>query len=231
METTAILEPEEKVVVEKEVLPLIAQAQALTVKSADDRGMVVRFVDRIKALKTQIEERFHPTRNREAAHKHWQALKETENAFYAPMDRAIEIAKDNIRKFDREEALKVQRQAEEAEAKRRQEEREARERLEAKAKKAEEKGQTEKAEVFREQAETVIVPPTFTPPPAATKKLVWKARVTNMVLLCSAIVRGDVPFNVLEVNQAALNAWAKGHDGKTKIEGLMFSQDVDSRIR
>jgi len=66
----------------------------------------------------------------------------------------------------------------------------------------------------------------FTPPPVKTKNLVWKARVTNMTLLCKSIANGNVPFTVVMVSPAALNNFAKSYDGKTKIEGLEFSQET-----
>lgn len=70
----------------------------------------------------------------------------------------------------------------------------------------------------------------FTPPPLPTKKLIWKARVTNMAKLCRSIGEAEVPFCVVEIRQSALNDFAKNYDGKTKIEGLEFYQEATGRI-
>jgi hypothetical protein len=137
---------------------------------------------------------------------------------------------DTVKNYDRDEAIRIQREAEIAEAKRREEERKERERLEAMAKKAEEKGKVEKAETLREQAETVTIAPTFTTPPQPVKKLVWRARVTNPLQACKSIAEGLIPFTVVDFKQSALNDFSKSYDGKTKIAGLEFYQEVSSRI-
>lgn len=72
--------------------------------------------------------------------------------------------------------------------------------------------------------------PKFTPPPAPVKKLVWKARVTNLMKLCRSIGIGDVPFTVVEIRQGELNDFAKKYDGTTKIEGLEFYQESIGRM-
>jgi len=85
-------------------------------------------------------------------------------------------------------------------------------------------------EIQRKAEESPAPKMKFTPPPAPTKKLVWKARVTNMMKLCRSVGAGDVPFNVVEARGSALNDFAKSHDGKTKIEGIEFYQESTGRI-
>ena len=147
-----------------------------------------------------------------------------------PIDAAIKTVGDTIKTFDRDEALRIQKEQELAEAKRREEERKERERIEEQARKAEEKGKVEKAEALREQEQKVSIAPTFTPPPQPVKKLIWKARVVNPLLACQSIGSGVVPTSVVEFKQAALNDLGKMYDGKTKIPGFDFYQDVASRI-
>ena len=88
-----------------------------------------------------------------------------------------------------------------------------------------------KIEEIQAKAEEIPAPALkFTPPPPPTKKLVWKARVTSMMKLCKSVAAGDVPFNVVEVQQAKLNDFAKGYDGSTRIEGLEFYQESTGRL-
>lgn len=221
---------EQKQVLTNEIEPIIQKARALVVKTPEQRTEAVSFADYIKDFKEKIEERFHPTKNKQTAYKAYDDALATEKAFYGPLDEAAKIAKETIKLFDREEAIKAQKAAELAEAKRQEEERKAREKLEEQARKAEEKGKTEKAEALREQAQTVTVAPSFAPAPAATKKLVWKARVSNPLLACKSIGEGLIPFNAVDFKQTALNDLGKNYDGKSKIPGIEFYQDVNGRI-
>lgn len=227
--TTLQLEPEQKQFHETEISPALERARGLVVKNADQRFVAAAFIKSLKELKDKIEERFHPTKNKQQAYKTYEDLLETEKAFYGPIDEAVKISTATVKTFDTNEAQRVQREAQEAEAKRLDEERKQREKLDAKAVKAEEKGQTEKAETLREQAANVSVAPSFAPP-VASKKLVWKVKVTNLFGLCKAIAAGQVPFSCVEVRQSALNDFAKNYDGKTKVEGLEFFQESAGRI-
>ena len=221
---------EEKQVIETEIAPMLERARTLTVKTSEDRAFAVSTVKSLKEMRERIEETFHPTANREKALRVYQALKDSENAFYTPIDEAEKLTKAAIKTFDTAEAIKAQREADRLEAERRDKEAKERAKLEAKAEKELDKGNEAKAEQLLEQAENVQVAPSFTPPPAAVKKLVTKARVTNMTKLCKLIADGVIPFSVVEVNQAQLNAWAKTQDPKTKLDGVEFSQESNGRI-
>jgi hypothetical protein len=228
--TNEILEQEQKQTIETEIVPALQKARSLVVKNHDHRFEAVGFVKSLKAMKEKIEERFHPTQNKERAYEVYKDLVETEHAFYDPIDEALKVTNGTVKTFDTQEAIKIQRQAQEDKAKRQKAEREECERLEAKAMKEAEKGNTEKAEVLLQQAETVTVAPSFTPPPQPAKKLIWKCKVTNLFALCQAIATGQVPFSVVEVRQSALNDFSKNYDGKTKINGIEFYQEAITRI-
>ena len=86
------------------------------------------------------------------------------------------------------------------------------------------------AEIQAKAEEPAPVMPKFTPPPAPMKKLIQKARVTNMVKFCRSIGNLDIPWNTVEVRQAQLNDFAKTHDPSIKIEGIEFYQEVNGRI-
>lgn len=91
-------------------------------------------------------------------------------------------------------------------------------------------GEQKIAEIQSKAEEPPVEKMKFTPPPAQIKKLVWKARVTNMIKLCRQIGEGNVPFSVVDVQQSKLNDFAKAYDGQTKIEGLEFYQESTGRI-
>lgn len=227
---TTVLEPAQKEAIEQEVSPLIDQAHALVVRNDEQRTLAVTFGKNLKELKVRIEERFHPTANREKALKLWQESKDTENAFYKPIDDAIETVKKTITAFDREEAIKQQRAADEAAAKQEEERRKEEAKLLKKAETAQKNGHTEKAEAFLEQAENVTVKPVFIPN-KDVKKLVWKARVVNQFLACKSIGEGLIPFTAVEFKQASLNDLGKAYESnKQAIPGIAFYQDVNGRI-
>lgn len=222
------LAQEQKQTIEAEIRPLVSRD--LTVKTNDDRVLLVADIKRAEDLKKRIEEKFHPTANKVAAYEAYQNALDTEKAFYEPIEAFVKSAKLSVKTFDTNEALRVQREQEAAEARRREQERIEQEKLLERAVKADESGKTEIAEALLNRAETVQAPLTFTAAPQSVKKLVWKARVLNMQKLARAVADGLVPFSVLEVRQSALNDYAKGHDGKSKVDGLEFYQESAGRI-
>ena len=216
-------------VIETEASQFLVKANSFLIKTDEQRGEAVSFVKFLKERKTRIEEDYHFTKNKQDAYKTYEGALDTEKKIYGPFDEAIKVTNTTVKQFDTQEAIKVQMAAQEAEAKRQEQERLEREKILEKARKAEEKGKVEKAEVLREQAETVSVQPTFVPT-QAVKKLVWKAKVNNLFLVCQAIAKGQIPFSVVEIRVSALNDFAKGYDGKTKIDGIEFYQESNSRI-
>lgn len=227
---TAMPLDEQKQTIEAEIVPLLHTAKNLVIKTKEQRDSAASFVKNLKDMREKIEERFHPTRNKQTAYKAYNDALETEKAFYGPIDEADKLTKAAIKAFDTQEAINAQREAERLEAERRDKETKASAKLEAKAEKELEKGNVAKAETLLDQAKNGQIVPSFAPPPPAVKKLVWKARVTNTFLLCKAIFAGLVPWSVIEIKQSALNDFARNHDGKTQIEGLEFYQESSGRI-
>ena len=140
------LELEQKQALDTEVVPAARQAVAMVVSNHEERGVAADFVKGLRELKVKIEERFKPTANRKKAHEIWQDLKETENAFYEPIDQAIETVTKKVRGFDTAEAKRIQDEADRKERERLQREREEKARREAEEKatiEAEERRQLE----------------------------------------------------------------------------------------
>ena len=224
------MEMESKQVIETEIAPMLHRARTLVVRTKEDRDHAAGMVKFMKEMRDRIEETFHPTANREKALRVYQALKDSENAFYGPIDEAEKLTKTAVKTFDTQEAIRAQRDAERLEAERRDKEEKERAKLEAKAEKELEKGNTAKAETLFDQAENVQVAPSFAPPPAAVKKLTTKAEVLNRMELCKLIAAGVIPFSVIDINQAQLNAWAKTVDPKKQYDGIRLYQESAGRI-
>lgn len=127
--TTEIAVQEEAI--KKEVTPIKAQANALIVEDPVQRSVAIDLIKIWKDLKASIEERFTPTANRKKALDLWQSTKDTENAFYEPIDEAIAIATKKVKDFNTEEAKRVERDRQAEESRRREAERKERERLDA----------------------------------------------------------------------------------------------------
>lgn len=228
--TQLILTYEQKQFLETDVMPIIHMAKTIVVKNHEQKDFAVSMIKQWKQKKELIEDRFHPTENKKKLYEAYASALDTEKAFYEPFDQAVKIVTETVKGFERELALKQQREAEIAEAKRQEEERKERERLQKLADSAAAKGKTEKAATLSEQAQNVTIAPKFEPAPVATKKLVWKARVSNPLMACKSISEGLIPFNAIEFKQTALNDLGKSYDGKSKIAGIEFYQDVSSRI-
>lgn len=88
----------------------------------------------------------------------------------------------------------------------------------------------ENAAVLQDQAESVQVETKFTPPPTPVKKLIWKARVVSLKIVCRSIGEGLLPFTLVEIKPSILNELGKNYDGKTRIPGIEMYQDVSSRV-
>lgn len=219
----------EQKAMKNEVKPLVEEAKGLIVRNQESRRVASDFLLKLTDVKKDIERRFHPTANKKRAYDVYKQAGDTEKAFYEPFDEAAEIVKKNIKDFDRDEALKAQKQAQERERAALEKEEKEREKLLKKAERADVKGDVAKAEALREEAEAVVVIPEVSVQ-EKTKKLIWKCEVIDPRLACQSVAVGKLPPTVVSFKQAELNAFCKLYDGVTKIPGLKFIQDVSGRV-
>ena len=288
-----IMDVEQKQTIDLEITPLSKRlAYGIKVSNQSERAALVIDVKGAEELKKKIEEKFHPTANKVAAREVYDASLDTEKQFYQPIDNFIAAGKKEVKTFDTNETIRIQREQREAQERQEQKEREEKARREAEARaaqEAEEKrvleeaqklederqkklklqesamasgdakvaglaarevakldnqinevvqiGQKNIEEIQAKAEEPAPAPLKFTPPPAPTKKLFWKARVTNMMKLCREIGKGNVPFSVVDISQSKLNDFAKSHFSALdtegfvpKIEGLDFYQETIGRL-
>lgn len=219
---------------EKEISPISRYAVALTIRCHDEFVSAAESLKEIKRRDAKIDEIFDPIRD--AQHKAWKITCETISFLKTPLRLAETIIKKKCAAWDDQERKKREEEARLAEAKRLEAERKEKEKLEARAKKAEESGRLEKAEALREKKEAVAVLPIFTPPAppkvqGAIFKKIWKAEVTNMSDLLLSISQGKAPANLIEINQSALNAFARGVKNTLSVPGLKFYETTDMSMR
>ena len=157
------MEPEQKQTINLEITPLAKRVGNLTVRNQSDRAVLVIDVKAAEELKKRIEEKFHPSANKVAAREVYEASLDTEKQFYLPIDTFIMAGKKEIKTFDTNETIRIQREQREAQEKQEQAEREAKAKREAEAKalqEAEEKRILEEAQKLEPEAEKIskVVP-------------------------------------------------------------------------
>lgn len=229
------LENEQKQLIETEVAPVVKMANALVVKNDDQSNEAQEILKSIKAKRKKVADFFGPMKT--AAHAAWKKICSAEGDVDAPLEQAERTVKNKVITYTNEVERKRQEEARLAEAKRQEAERKEREKLEEQAKNAEAKGKSEKAEALREQAEQVVVQPTFVAPAPAPKtngaafKKVWKGECTDLLALCKAIAEGRAPVSLIVASQSEINAYAKVIKDTMQVPGLKISEVTEMAVR
>lgn len=227
------LSQEQKQILETEVEPIIARANALMIRTTDESLQAQEDLKEIKRRYKIIHEKFDPPVR--AAHTAWKAAKDLYNFFTEPFVKAEEIVKRKVITFQDEVDRKRREEAARIEAKRQQEERERKAELERQAQAAEAKGKKEKAEALREKAEVYVAPPAFIAPEAPQAqgtafKKTWKGEVTDLRALLGAIFNEKAPLNLILINQSALNAYAKAAKNSMPLPGVRFFEESNMAV-
>jgi hypothetical protein len=196
---------------------LIAQAQALQVKTEADFARAGELMVASLELQKQIREFFRPLKERaHAAHK---AICDAEAEQLAEPMAVNGILNPRIVAFHN--AKEAERRAEE-------------ERRAAEARRLEEESRLEEAAALEAAGENglahqVLEAPSFVPPPAvprSTPKVAgmairgtWRAECTDLMALVGAVAEGKASLSLLAVNESALNARAKSDKEHFSIPG------------
>lgn len=231
----------ENQVIEKELegkaLTLKDQATSMVVLDVTGYAAAGELAKSIKELRVKIVDYFKSLK--EAAHQAHKAITTKEAGELKPVDEAIQILRDMMNNFIREqerirqEAEKKARLAAEEEA------RKEREKLLAQAIKAEEKGQNEKAEEKLEQAEMVYAAPVTVAPTVAktvateagniTQAVELQITVSDMRAFIAALVAKNIAPTMIEVKVAPLKAWVKAN-GLESFPGLNIVKTTGVRF-
>lgn len=229
------LSVEQKQLMDQEVAPMVAAAQALIVRTDQQSLDAQQILKDIKSRRNRIAEFFAPMKAK--AHAAWKEICNSESDVDKPLAAAESTIKNKVIAYNNEVEYKRREEARLAEAKRLEAERKERERLEAQAKKAEEAGKVEKAEALREKAETVVVQPTFTPQAPAPKlegssiRKTWKGEVVDIVAVCKAISEGRLPASVVAPVPARLNDYAKLQKTAGVFNGIAIKEVSEMAVR
>ena len=220
---------------EKEVHPIVAQAGDLVIKSPEESVSAQHLIGRINQAKKRINEVLGPIKD--ATYKSWKTACSIVSDLEDPLDRAKATINGKVLEYNREIQRKHDEDVRIAQAKADERARKERETAEAKAKKLEEKGKTEQAEAVREAAENAPVIPVFQPPPAPVAangtvfKKTWKGEVTDLKALCDSVSKGKAPLGLIEINQSAVNAFARGVRDTMPVPGIRFFEDTNMSVR
>lgn len=231
----------ENQVIEKELenkaITLKDQATAMTVKDVTQYAAAGELGKSIKELRAKIVDYFAPLKK--AAHEAHKAITAKESSELKPVDEAINILRDTMNAFTREqerirqEEERKQRLAAEEAA------RKEREKLEAQALKALDKGKEEKAEELLEQAEMVYAAPVTVAPTVAktvqteagniTQAVEYQISVTDMKAFISELVKRNMMPTMLEVKAMPMKQWVKAN-GLESFPGLSIVKTTGVRF-
>lgn len=220
------LEIQEKQLMDKEVAPMVAMAQALVVRTHEDSSNAQNVLKEIKHRRNRIVAFF--AESKDLAHKSWKKIVDSEKLLDAPLASAESTIKNKVIAYNNEVEYKRQEEARLAEAKRQEAERKERERIEEQARKAREAGKTEKADALEEKAQNVVVQPTFVTQAPAPKtegmsiRKVWKAEVVDLLALCKAIAEGKLPVNMVVPSTVGVSSYAK----MNKVAGVQYGIEI-----
>jgi hypothetical protein len=199
-----------------EVAPVVQEARALVVVTAEDYAGAANFLKVVKGAQKKVVDHFAAMKA--ATHAAWKAVTTKEAETLKPLTEAEGMVKNVMLKYQaqeeakrREEQRKLQAAADEAARK-------ERERLEKAAAKLK---TPEKRESLLEQAAAVVAPVIEVAREAPkvsgqSIRKTWKARVTDIQ---------QVPREWLIVNESALNAFAKSTKGAVKVPGVEFFEE------
>lgn len=204
-------------VIEKKSNTLVTKAQNTAIKTQVQYIEAAEFLKSVKALKKEIGDTFDPIIAK--AHLTHKEACNQKNKYLKPAVGAERLINDKMAVWDDEQDRKRRIEQARLDEKNRKEA----EKLAERARKAEEKGNTEKAEELKEQAEekefTVPVAPSTAPKvEGLTKKVTWKARVTDIDKLPEEYI-------IKTANMPLLNTIARSVKDTKKIPGVKFYSD------
>lgn len=230
----AIPQGKEIEIIEKKTTDVVLVAERMVIATQEAYDESANFLKIVKGLRQEIDKTFD--QNIKDAHALHKNLVATKKVHSDPLDRAEAIVKSKSIAFIREQEQRAAEAARiAAEAARKAEDKRKAE-LEAQAKAWEAKGNAEKAEERRAAAAEVFVPvpeiaPTFQRATGQAIKKLWKCEVTDVKLLCKAIVDGVLPETMVLPNSTALNALARTMEDKKQYSGLRFYAEDSLAVR
>lgn len=223
----------EQVQLEKQTATLIEQACAVAIRDQASYDAGVELLRGVKALRIEAENHHRPVIS--AAHAAHKAALTALKRIDDPLEQAEELIKREIGKWDTAQ----KRLAAEAERAAREEaERLTAEALERELERMEREGATER-EVAAAIVQAEEMPPMTAPVAAATYQQAagistsrhLKAEVRQMAPFLAWVAKDASRFNLLSINQPALNALLRAHGRALKIPGVSVYEETSVGVR
>ena len=196
-------------------LALVEQAGQVEVYDADSADRAGRLLTQVKSVVKSIEDaRKQVTKGLDEAKA--RAMEQQRNA-QAPYLEAQEHLEGVLLAFDKAERERVAREQAEAEAQRAA--------LENEAQRAAEEGRIDDAAALQVQRDTTGAVTKAHRAAGTQARRTWEGEVTDFDAFLKAVAENAMlPSNLLQVNQSALNAYARATDGKMNVPGVTFRQ-------
>jgi hypothetical protein len=216
---------------DKRITRAEAWANALVIKTPEQDAEASQNIKALKTIKNSIMEFFRPSKESAAAtHK---AIVANEKLFTDKLDGVERIAKQKILAY-REEQERI-RLAEQARLQAEADEKARRER-EALEKKAAKYKTEEKKQAALEQAAMVTAPvvnvESKIQDTASSIRKTWKGEVVDKVALIQAAATGNaVALSMIEINEAAVNSFARSCKGQIAVAGVKFFEEKSLSTR
>lgn len=216
----------------KEVAPIVAQAQALIVRCADDFRSAAEYRKANKATQKKVREFFDPIC--EAANQAWKKTTQARATFLDPLVKGDAIVRQKMESWQDEQGRLAEIERQRLQAEQDEKARKEREKLEAQAARAAEKGNAERADALRERAEsvqaTVVHVEAETPKvEGITTRKVWEATVTDACAFLAFVAQDQTGMflGTVEISIPALNRMAKG-DVAPNVPGVTYRRKIIS---
>jgi len=221
-----IIPQEKRQEIEKRTHSLLKKVKTMEVKNEQQNSQMAIMLGDIKKGEKLVKEIMKPVKT--AAKAAYDAARELERKFLAPIEEAKSIASQKVAKFVEEENRKREELQRKLDAEREERERKEAERVAKLKAKAEEKGKVSMAQE-RPIPQTIV--PKVSTPTGTSYIEQWSAEVVNLWELCKGIVEGNVPANAVLPNMTVLNGLARLHKGELNIRGVRPKKTIVVRNR
>ena len=223
---------------------VLHQETSLTIQNAeiivdDPASMEIasEMVLELDAMKKKVVDYWaEPKKN---AYDSWKSITAKEKEMLDPIDTARDGLRRKINFYLTEQKRKEDEERRKADEKRRAEEEAERQRLAELAKEAEESGDVEAAEVIKEQAEAVYIPPevpetivpktTYTGSGTVSGKKELQVEIRDKKALIEAMIKDNL-LEMIEVKEAKLKQWLK-LTGKESYPGCGIQETIAASFR
>ena len=229
MNTETIIVTPDSVPIEKEISPIVARAQALTVTSEAEHGVAQEVLKSVAIAERRVKELFEEPKV--AAHQAHKAITKAEGKLLEPLVLARGILSKKCTAYEIEEQRKAdeERQRLEVIAKQQEEERQLLAAVDAEA--AGDKAGAE--QILQEETVTpsIYVAPKVADVQGISTRTTWGAEVVSLIELVKYVAGNPNEIALLEANMPALNGRARSMKQGFKLPGCRLVENRSHSVR